>query len=399
MDFYALYPCTITDLEAVKAAEKKENVYCEHLKERIRANNEEELDGEFFRGITRINLGAVTVSIPVEQPSCSQEGFAFLSVHEQTKAAMVAIVIQDLHIPGLLLNNYFAGDCLTVGNGEAGVPVKEWMEKQNAQAYGTPKSLIISYEEIPKEEVIQYLACEASPIGTINGTVLHQWSQENIAQYDMATAYASDRCLLEITPKVDRDRIARLDQEAVELFFLELLIMQEAAISRVSYRVYELFHDGAFRETGKKIQTKLYDLNLEAANAVLFVNYKKLRYPVTRLSARHIGERFGVAEELEHYQNCRALLEQMIAINTAEEEKIDGDLMSLLLLFLTMVQMVPLMASLVRYLMKGIFSDTDLLATASGAMICLALYGIYWLTSRRALRRQRILREQDYKGV
>ena len=312
---------------------------------------------------------------------------------------MVAIVIQDLHIPGLLLNNYFAGDCLTVGNGAAGVPVKEWMKKQNAQAYGTPKSLIISYEEIPKEEVIQYLACEASPIGTINGTVLHQWSQENIAQYDMATAYASDRCLLEITPKVDRDRIARLDQGAVELFFLELLIMQEAAISRVSYRVYELFHDGAFRETGKKIQTKLYDLNLEAANAVLFVNYKKLRYPVTRLSARHIGERFGVAEELEHYQNCRALLEQMIAINTAEEEKIDGDLMSLLLLFLTMVQMVPLMASLVRYLMKGTFSDTDLLATASGAMICLALYGIYWLTSRRALRRQRILREQDYKGV
>ena len=138
---------------------------------------------------------------------------------------------------------------------------------------------------------------------------------------------------------------------------------------------------------------------MEAANAVLFVNYKKLRYPVTRLSARHIGERFGVAEELEHYQNCRALLEQMIAINTAEEEKIDGDLMSLLLLFLTMVQMVPLMASLVRYLMKGTFSDTDLLATASGAMICLALYGIYWLTSRRALRRQRILREQDYKGV
>ena len=54
---------------------------------------------------------------------------------------------------------------------------------------------------------------------------------------------------------------------------------------------------------------------------------------------------------------------------------------------------------LVRYLMKGTFSDTDLLATASGAMICLALYGIYWLTSRRALRRQRILREQDYKGV
>ena len=50
MDFYALYPCTITDLEAVKAAEKKENVYCEHLKERIRKNNEEELDGQFFHG-------------------------------------------------------------------------------------------------------------------------------------------------------------------------------------------------------------------------------------------------------------------------------------------------------------------------------------------------------------
>ena len=49
--------------------------------------------------------------------------------------------------------------------------------------------------------------------------------------------------------------------------------------------------------------------------------------------------------------------------------------MSLLLLFLTMVQMVPLMASLVRYLMKGTFSDIDLLATASG---CHDLSGVVW---------------------
>ena len=61
MDFYALYPCTITDLEAVKATEKKENVYCEHLKERIRANNEEELDGQFFHGITTVSYTHLTL--------------------------------------------------------------------------------------------------------------------------------------------------------------------------------------------------------------------------------------------------------------------------------------------------------------------------------------------------
>ena len=43
MDFYALYPCTITDLEAVKAAEKKENVYCEHLKAKLKEGEHGEL--------------------------------------------------------------------------------------------------------------------------------------------------------------------------------------------------------------------------------------------------------------------------------------------------------------------------------------------------------------------
>lgn len=408
MDFYGLYPCVVPDAKNVKNVKKsRAKEACSYFLDKLKQHNHEELDGQFFRDIRRFNLGEVVISLdpeiyfPEEQmaerkrETPSQSGFAFFSVHEQTKAGMFGIVIRDMEITPTLFNNYFAGDALKIKADGKTMGIKEWMRQNGIEPFGIPKSLVMSYENLQEQEIVKFLACEAEPAGNVCGNDLNRWCKENFAQYDIASAYASDRCLLEIRRDREGDH---LDQGAIEVFFLELLMMQEAAISRVSDRVYDLFRQGAFRETGQKIQGELYDLNLEAANAILFVNYKKLKYPVTRISAKHIGERFGVAEELEHYQGCRAMLEQMIAINTAAEEKTDGDLMNLLLLFLTMLQMVPLMTGLVKYFINGEFAGGDLVSSAGGVLICIGLYGVYRLASRRALKRQRILRGGDYGG-
>lgn len=74
--------------------------------------------------------------------------------------------------------------------------------------------------------------------------------------------------------------------EAVELFFLELLMMQEAAIARVSDRTYDLFREGLYREDSSGSQEKLFSLSQEAASAVLFVNFKNFVSPLR-------GSRFG----------------------------------------------------------------------------------------------------------
>ena len=179
----------------------------------------------------------------------------------------------------------------------------------------------------------------------------------------------------------------RLNLEAVELFFLELLMMQEAAIARVSDRTYDLFREGLYREDSSGSQEKLFSLSQEAASAVLFVNFKKLRFPTVRISFKKIAERFGIAEGLENYQTCREMLEQMIAINTAEAEKADGDLMNLLLLFLTMMQVLPVFADLVRYMMGGQWNLVDIISSLGGAAGCLTLYILYRVAFRRRQKR------------
>ena len=212
------------------------------------------------------------------------------------------------------------------------------MRQQGLTLYGSPKAILFSYSPMEQDEIIHCLACEMLPMGNLMGEELVRWSQENFAQYDIARVYASDRCLLEISQMKGEILTERLNLEAVELFFLELLMMQEAAIARVSDRTYDLFREGLYREDSSGSQEKLFSLSQEAASAVLFVNFKKLRFPTVRISFKKIAERFGIAEGLENYQTCREMLEQMIAINTAEAEKADGDLMNLLLLFLTMMQ-------------------------------------------------------------
>ncbi|MCI8725705.1 MAG: hypothetical protein HFG66_06160 [Hungatella sp.] len=407
-DLFLMYPCAVSkhtddsDQEVAddflkSCLETKEGFYrededtkelWEFFLEKLKQYNHEEFEGLFFRQISRKPLGIVKTVISLEGEDFFQYGFAFASVHPQTGVAMMGLTLLSLSVPAELELCGFCSDELNiVTEGRKRVTAGEWMRQQGLTLYGSPKAILFSYSPMEQDEIIHCLACEMLPMGNLMGEELVRWSQENFAQYDIARVYASDRCLLEISQMKGEILTERLNLEAVELFFLELLMMQEAAIARVSDRTYDLFREGLYREDSSGSQEKLFSLSQEAASAVLFVNFKKLRFPTVRISFKKIAERFGIAEGLENYQTCREMLEQMIAINTAEAEKADGDLMNLLLLFLTMMQVLPVFADLVRYMMGGQWNLVDIISSLGGAAGCLTLYILYRVAFRRRQKR------------
>ncbi len=409
-DLFLLYPCAAADYETgtdekfvhdflegnlttrekYLSEEEDEEELCQFFLGKLKQYNNEEFEGKFFRKIARTPLGIVKTVVELEGKAYWQYGFSYVSIHPQTAVGMVGLVFPSISVPPELQVCGFCGNNLKIYNQDGKlISIYAWMKERELTPYGSPKAAVFSYSALEHRDILNFLACEMEPMGELVGQVMEAWSRDNFAQYDVAEVYASDRCLLEISKLGCQKLKERLNVEAVELFFMELLMMQEAAIARVSDRTYEIFNEGSFHETGTAIQAKLYDLSREAANAVLFVNYKKLRFPTVRISAKQIAERFGIADELENYKTCRELLEQMIAINTAEEEKIDSSLMNLLLLFLTMIQVLPLLADLSRYLMTGEFYMEDILPTIWGALGCVTLYLIYWLAFKRAARKNR----------
>lgn len=408
-DLFLLYPCAVkntelhnddefvhsfmdtilTTKEHLFVEEEDEEELSEFFLNKLKQYNNEEFDGKFFRKIRRQSLGIVDTVVALEEEEFHQYGFAYLSIHPQTGVGMVGIVYPSISVPIELQLCGFCSDSIEICTPDGRQKVKDWMKERELDSYGSPKAIAFSYSPMTEREVLCCLACEMYPMGELIGDTMREWSHDNFAQYEIAEVYASDRCLIEIS-KMNLSLIKeRLNVEAVELFFLELLVMQEAAIARVSDRTYEIFNEGLYMKADSDIQAKLFALSREAANAVLFVNYKKLRFPTVRISAKKIAERFGIAEEMENYQSCRQMLEQMIAINTSESEKVEGSLMNLLLLFLTMVQVLPLIAQLVKLLIGGQVTQTDIFASAIGAASCLSLYLIYRLSYRRAERKSR----------
>lgn len=407
-DLHLLYPCAVSEKEDSSdqetageflnsslvtredflREEEDQKELCDFFLEKLKQYNYEEFDGGFFRQISRKPLGIVKTVICLETMDYFQYGFVYVSVHPQTGVAMAGLAFLSLAVPMELELCGFCSDELKIVTDDGRrLTMGEWMGEKGLTLYGCPKAVGFSYSPMEQEEITRCLACEMSPIGNLTGEELIRWSRDNFAQYDIAQVYASDRCLLEISQMKGQFLKERLNVEAVELFFLELLMMQEAAIARVSDRTYELFREGLYREDSSGSQEKLFSLSQEAASAVLFVNFKKLRFPTVRISVRKIAERFGIAEGLENYRTCREMLEQMIAINTAESEKADGDLMNLLLLFLTMMQVLPVFAEVVRYLMEGQWNVLDIVSSLGGAAGCLTLYLLYRVAFKKRQKR------------
>lgn len=407
-DLHLLYPCAVSERgygsdqetageylnsslvtrEDFLREEENQEELCDFFLRKLEQYNHGEFEGTFFRQITRKPLGIVRTVIPFDREEFFQFGFVYVSVHPQTGVAMAGLAFVSLSAPmELALCGLCSDELKVVTDDGRRLTMGEWLGEKGLTPYGSPKAAGFSYSPMEQEEIIRCLACELSPMGNLTGDELVRWSRENFAQYDIAQVYASDRCLLEVSRMNGQLLKERLNVEAVELFFLELLMMQEAAIARVSDRTYDLFREGLYREDSSGSQEKLFSLSQEAASAVLFVNFKKLRFPTARISVRRIAERFGIAEGLDNYQTCRGMLEQMIAINTAESEKADGDLMNLLLLFLTMMQVLPVFAELVRYMVEGQWNFVDIVSSLGGAAGCLALYLLYRAAFRKRQKR------------
>lgn len=409
-DVFLLFPCAVVEKETGNdeefvssfhetslvtkehffAEEEDDEELCSFFLAKMKQYNNEEFDGKFFRKIRRTSLGTIKLQVMLEKEEFCQYGFAFSGIHPQTAVGMMGIVIPAVSVPTELLLCASCAESLKIADSNGYIKVRDWMLRHGLEAYGSSKAVVFSYSPMSQDEILRTLACEMYPIGELVGETMQEWSKDNFAQYDIAQVYASDRCLLEIsTMQTGMSMLKeRLNVEAVELFFMELLMMQEAAVARVSDKTYELFNDGTYMKTGSDIQEKLLTLSQEAANAVLFVNYGKLRFPTVRISCKKIAERFGIEEEMDNYQRCRQMLEQMIAINTSEAENLESNLMNLLLLFLTMVQVLPVIADLARYLMTNTVTGTDISSTLVGTVSCISLYLVYRLTYRHAERKK-----------
>lgn len=309
-----------------------ENYFGNLLNEYISQSNNAEYNSDFLKLCKRYALGKVEI---VLGDGTYQSAALTVMTHTPTNICVV-----DIFIPAISINTHrmlaqYCGDNLKVKYKGIEDSITSICKSLKITRFGSKRSLVFSYEKLTEEKMINLLANEETPMGQIMGSHFKQLISNNLAQYDTAEVYVSETTMLEMTDKVENDILLRIQSQAIEIFFVEMLLMQDAAVSRMNNRVkeeIELERATPFRSNSDKI---IYELLDETAYTLCFMDYKQFYYPTVRISAESVAKAFGMNDIYKRYEQNKDLLEHMIQSHIAQIDKKENSIKNTLLFILT----------------------------------------------------------------
>ncbi|NLL72098.1 MAG: hypothetical protein GX237_01035 [Clostridiales bacterium] len=418
-DLHLIYPCSFDDYiipnkySIIDENSPFDNPYKEESEEemlkfqhsdffiqKLHDNSNYEFNDAFIKKIIRIPLGEIKCGFSYMGVDYYEQGFAYISKHTITEVGTFSIVFPQVTNPVTLELFSFCENTLNIIEKGKATEVSQWLKNRKIEICGYPKAVMFSYDcRLNKCDILKCLAFEMEPIGGITSKKLNEWANDNIAQYDVAEVFVSDRCMIEIRKDKEPNVYLRLKAQAVELFFIEILLFQEAAISRVCSRVSYHLNEVSSRGSDKNSFEILSRLSREMANAIMFIDHKRLRYPSVRISSEIIAERFGLPEELDKYYKYREILEDMINLNSNEHDKIESSLMNFLLLVLTMIQVIPTLKVFIDITMSeevNTYNWISLIISLATCVLFYILYKVFRWTSIRKLSKNRSKKKKYY---
>jgi len=313
------------------------NIFKDNIQEIIR----QEYNSDYVKKLDRKCIGKVTLEIQdyMEGKTYYQDAVVGIVKHE-TGFCIMEIMIPNCSVGGVKLLNYYCGNMMNICyNGET-YSLQDFMHHLKLRIYGKKRSMVFSYDEMTEEEKINTLANEEYPMGIIGGDFLEKVRCENIAQYDTAEVFVSNETMLENCKEINIFGDERLVYNAIEIFFLELILFQDAAIDKIYHDLREESDkQRGFRDISNA--TERYEqLSFDMAQAMRFGDYNQFNFPTVRSSAKRIAECFGLDQVFEKYQINKELLATMIEANKRKINERQNRIKNIFLLLISAVSVV-----------------------------------------------------------
>lgn len=251
------------------------------------------------------------------------------------------------------------------------------MEKLKIRRFGKKRSIVFAYNCTDENEIINALANEENPMGVIGGDFSKQVQNENIAQYDTAQVYVSHETMFEKCKEINIIGDERLEYNAIEIFFVELILFQDAAIDKIYIDLQEeTDKQRGYRDVNEA--TERYEqLSFDMAMAIRFGDYEQFNYPTVRASARKIAQSFGLELIYEKYRLNKELLATMIESNKRKIQERQDRIKNFFLLLLSALSIIPTLGEI----LQSIFADNhdEIFCYAISLAIVLVGFAIYKL--------------------
>lgn len=348
-DIYLLMPGKIEKNEGIWESyqENSRDVF-RIFKENIDYCVEEEYNSKFAKSLSRKCLGDVKIEIKdlIDKDTYIQDAVIGLVCHD-SGFCVLEIIVQNCSIGGNKLLNYYCANMFTFIFEGRRLSPDQLFEQLHIKKYGKKRSMMFAYGDATEEEMINTLANEEFPMGKIGGTMEAKIKHENIAQYDTAEVYVSSETMLEKCKNIEIFPDIRLAYHAIEIFFVELLLFQDAAIDKI---YVELQDEEERQKDYYSIEeaTERYEkLSFDMSQAIQFADYEQFNFPTVRESAKRVAKSFELDYVYEKYKVNKEILEAMLRANKRRMQEKQDSIKNQFLLLLSALATVGTLGEII----------------------------------------------------
>ena len=158
-----------------------------------------------------------------------------------------------------------------------------------------------------------------------------------IAQYSYAAAYVHKNVLLQISSKFPSKKEELLYLEGMSLFYIEMLLFEEAAIMINSDKITNFMLNE--KSTLRKRLNQIYEINHEYSKTLEF-REMLLNYPTSSSSMKHIRTAFGTEELFERLAKNKAILQSIFDAQRDIANTWETTALNVLALIITIMTMI-----------------------------------------------------------
>lgn len=343
-DLNLLIPC-----KTKKGITDKDFITYNHELSLLRANGfakiiKEEFGNEYFKKIVRYLLGEVNVIIKDE--GFNARGFLEIAYHQDVKICVLEIYIPNVTFgANKILSNYLSDKLIFKHKNVESNDINDLLERLELRPFGRRRSMVFCDNNVTKREIINTLANEEIPMGKIGGTFLENVNNENIAIYDTAEVYVSRSTMIEVEKDFVENYYVRYEYEVLETFFVELILMQDAAMDKI-YKNLLSAQDSEITTKGNNSGV-IDEISFDMSKATRFADFESINFPTVRESAYKIAKKFGIDSVYEKYEENKSILQDMIAVNRREIERQENEIKNNFLFLISAISLFGMISGIV----------------------------------------------------
>lgn len=317
-----------------------------------------------------------------------QKAFAMLVEHELTGFCVLEIMAPNVCIGGNKLLAYYCVDELAVWcSGKWYDNADKLLEALGVKRCGEKRSAVFAYDELSQKDLVLALANEEYAIAEITGSFAKKYAHNNIAQFDVAEVYIAPGTMVQKRKSIPRLYYERLEDQVMEIFFVELILLLDAGISKQVDSVnYEHSLQLSDKDPNDAIR-RMEDISFDMVGVMRFADFNSFKYQSVKLAAREVAEAFGVESLFQKYHDSKDLLEELVAANVRRTDERENRIKNRFLLLITIVTTIATLGEIIYNTREDLSSGIMAYAIATGitAVSCL----IYLVISNLSRKKNR----------